>query len=518
MAVVPSRTDAVSIHSSRSRIFQPLLLLALLLQALACAAPLPTSKPWIEVRSENFTITSCMDEEDTAELAERLKLFRAAVQVFTNIRMGAAPVPTHIYAFDGAGSFAAFKFSRYGLGYFISEMRGNFVAMQYSRWLDPTALILHEYTHFLVHNQNALHYPKWFDEGFAEFMSTLEVRDGVVWVGGVPKDRAKQFAYTRSLPVRKILTAERYARWPEEYKTMFYAQAWALVHYLLSGRQSEEPFTGEMARYLGLVEAGRSEDEAFEEAFGMSVGELDRALKGYLDRGRLVSVGLPVEKIPWAKGVQRRTLPADESASRLGKLMLVLRKGEPAQRLFEKALAVNPTHARAHAGLAGSLKFQQRWEEAEPHYRKALELSPDDALNELDFAEYYHGLAEKAQDVERRADLLSKARRHYVRSNKIDPELPETYALYGATFLMEGEPPEKGLETLEHANSLLPSNLRIRLLLGEAYVAVERPEDARPLLESVIAWTHSARMAEKAQALLSEIDGPTGDEVPEGGG
>ena len=46
---------------------------------------------------------------------------------------------------------------------------------------------------------------------------------------------------------------------------------------------------------------------------------------------------------------------------------------------------------------------------------------------------------------EQRAALLKQARQHYVRSYRLDLGIPETYAMYGKSFLAPGEDPARGL-------------------------------------------------------------------------
>jgi Flp pilus assembly protein TadD len=200
----------------------------------------------------------------------------------------------------------------------------------------------------------------------------------------------------------------------------------------------------------------------------------------------------------------------------LGELALASDAEETAPDLFEKALAANPTNARAHAGLGVALTRRERWEEAEPHLLRALALDPEDAENELDYAICLHGQALEDGMEHERAAVLKQARQHYVRSYKLDPEIPETYAMYGKSFLAEGEDPARGLETLEHAQSLLPSNEDILRLLAQAYVRLGREADARPLAERIVALSHSEDRPAAVDELLAEL--AETDEDESGGG
>lgn len=152
------------------------------------------------------------------------------------------------------------------------------------------------------------------------------------------------------------------------------------------------------------------------------------------------------------------------------------------------------------------IKARARWEEARAHFERAVELDPEDPLNQLDIGEYWHARARKTEDLDARHEMLVKARRHYVEANKLDDSRPEAYSVYGASYLFDGEDAAEGVETLEYAEHLLPSNLQIRLWLAEAYVKVGRNEEARTRLATIIAWSHGSPTAEKARALLEELD------------
>ncbi len=127
----------------------------------------------------------------------------------------------------------------------------------------------------------------------------------------------------------------------------------------------------------------------------------------------------------------------------------------------------------------------------------------------LDYARYLHELADGTQTQDRigeRDALIERARRHYVRSWKLDESVPETYAMYGASFLLEGQDAAAGIESLEHAHRLLASNAEIRLLLSQAYAAVGRYGAAREFAASVLGWSHDAESRDRAAELLGWID------------
>ena len=114
---------------------------------------------------------------------------------------------------------------------------------------DPGEILYHEYTHFLLRNQNRLEYPPWFREGFAELLSTVDVHRGQVRVGMVP---ARQRS-TRVIEVTPadVIRARSIEGWTDARISQFYAQASLVVHYLSYGRPQEEGLFGpRMMRYL----------------------------------------------------------------------------------------------------------------------------------------------------------------------------------------------------------------------------------------------------------------------------
>lgn len=487
---------------------RPRWIVGLLLLLSGCLSVPAEQRSWIEVQTEHFTLWSALGQRDTVELAQELERFRDVVELITNVSSLEAPVPTLVYLFDSRGAFAPFR-KGHAVGYFIPGMRGNYVALVRVGDIESRSVLLHEYVHFVLHNQGAIHYPRWFDEGFAELLSALEITDGAVVIGALPEERRGDFAYTRWIPMRRILSGERYEDWSWPDRSKFYAQAWALVHYL----QMEEfrvELSDRMTRYLARERAGDPGDVAFESAFGIGPAELDGRLHEYLTRPSLPAIAIGLEALPEPRSASIRALPAGEAALRLGVLALVIGEAPLAQALFERAVAADPRLARAYAGLGDAHKFQQLWDEARPFYERSLALDGNDAENHLDWAEYLHDRALESGAAERR-ELLRDARRAYVRSYRLAPSLPETYAMYGSTFLVDGEAAARGVETLEHAHGLLQSNLGIMLMLARAYVEVDRQAEARDLLKTVIAWSHEDEQVEQARALLTQI-GPTPDD------
>ncbi len=483
-----------------------LALVGLVLGPLGCATrPAVTAKPWIEVQSEHFTLTSSFDEIDTVALARELELFRAAMLALTNLKSADSPIPTHVYVFESSREFGDVAPMR-AAGYIIPDLRGYYVALHGIPGSKVSSTLKHEYAHLLLRNRTPLVYPPWFNEGFAEFISAIEVKDGYAVVGMVPRDLALRLAKTYRVPMARIFAYDRTDRWRDVDVGMLYAQSWLFIHYLMRDEAGRLGYAEVIETYLKQVEGGASVAEASEVAFGHSPRELGKLLKNYLRRGRFESFGIKESALDGSPEVTVRSIGEASVALQLGELALVGGRVGVAGRLFARALELDPERARAHAGTGDVIKARARWKEARAHFERAVELDPEDPLNQLDIGEYWHARARETEDLDARHEMLVRARRHYLQANKLDDSRPETYSVYGASYLLDGEDAAQGIETLEYAEHLLSSDLQIRLWLAEAYVKVGRNEEARARLTTIIAWSHGGPTAEKARVLLEELD------------
>jgi len=139
--------------------------------------------------------------------------------------------------------------------------------------------------------------------------------------------------------------------------------------------------------------------------------------------------------------------------------------------------------------------------------RKTVALAPDDPYTQLDAAEYWHDRARQSPDEGVNLEYLDRARSHYLKAWQLDDSIPEVYAMYGQTFLDEGQNHTRAIEMLETAIELLPSNLDIRVMLAQAFAGAGREQEAIKEARSVLAWSHAGGHAgEQAEELLSELE------------
>jgi hypothetical protein len=156
-----------------------------------------------EVRSPHFVIVGALSEKETVDLTRDLERFRDAVQIVTNMGRFDERIPTKVYVLPQAVPKLGFK--EHVGGYFIPGMRANYAAVVPVPPGVLGAALRHEYVHFLVHNQDDRNYPRWYDEGFAEVLSTMTARGKVIEYGEPMPARVAALPNGRWMPSERLL-------------------------------------------------------------------------------------------------------------------------------------------------------------------------------------------------------------------------------------------------------------------------------------------------------------------------
>jgi tetratricopeptide (TPR) repeat protein len=483
-------------------------------------------RPWIELKSRNFLAISNAEQEEAVALIRDLELFRSVVLKITNTRVYEARVPTIIYLFGDRGSYASFRLSRNVAGYAVLKAHGNYIAIDgSSKTLEASNIVHHEYVHFLVRNAGGFHYPLWYEEGFAEFLSTVEVDGDQVMIGNIPALRAQLLSNARLIPFETVTSARSYDDLSSKSRAMFYAQSWLLVHYLVTGDLYkdgiEKPRLPELIRYLELVNQGLESSEAIEQAFEGGEKGLLEGVRKHRRRRRFRRLAIPVSSLPPVEEPTVRRMAGSEVSRYLGELALQLgpEHQEQALDLFERAVRDAPDDARALAGLGTALAFEGRQSEAQQALTRAVAIAPEDSRVHLALADHLAARAdserEQLEPDERRA-LRAKARMHYLTCISLEPTLPAAHFGLGATYHGQGGNLSPGIAALETAHAQLRGSTSISLELAELYAAAGAFEKARLLLEEVMRWSRGDENIEAARALLNGLDALAAEEAAAG--
>ena len=323
------------------------------------------SKDWRRVQSGDIVAIGDASEKALREALDEIASFRAALKALYPSLRTDSPVPYRVVLFDSPLALRRYaprdergRPQQYVGGYFTSHADVNVIALGGDR----SHVVFHELTHsMLARNFHSL--PGWLDEGLAEFHSTFEAdwKKGKSLIGRVPDGRMTDLRRLPFVPLKEVLFASpadmlKFWRVPERI-AMYYAESWALVHYLMIGRQQNAP--GAFGRFMTTIERGTPLDQAFVQAFDATVDQIDRELRQYLTRRAMLAVSFDLVSSNDSEFKVAPMTEADVSYIK-GDLLARLGAFDEAEKDLTRAAALDPTHVETKVALAAVRIGQDR--------------------------------------------------------------------------------------------------------------------------------------------------------------
>lgn len=265
-----------------------LLLLPLMLAASATAGKRPGS--WIEVRSPRFTVVTDASARQGRRIAAQFERMRVILQqAYPQLDYGSES-SVFVLAVTNKDQFRALEpiayVSRKSLplhGMFVHASEKNYVLMRLdSEAGNPYPVVYHEYTH-LFFRQADEPIPLWLNEGLAEFYQNTEIYDQDVLLGEPNQQHLMLLRQEKLLPLTTLFRVdEKSSYYVEEKKgSIFYAECWALIHYLMLKDYGEK--TSKVLEYTGMVNHNVDPVTAAVSVFG-DLQKLQRNLELYIEQ------------------------------------------------------------------------------------------------------------------------------------------------------------------------------------------------------------------------------------------
>jgi tetratricopeptide (TPR) repeat protein len=268
--------------------------LALVVGSPAIGAP----EAIVEIEAAGFRITSAVGERAARDYLAQLHRFNRLLEQTLGVKRRPNQVPTRLFL-AGAKNWETTLRPRDGVVGFWSpgRFRPVLVVDGSAHRSETRRIVLHEYAHDFLQTQLGRDTPPWWDEGFADFMSSVELRDDRA-VFSAPLGYLQTLRSGAWIPMESVITADRNS---SEYQShqlaaSFYAQSWLLVYY---GRVEDRAF-GERLEKLALAyDQGASVRASVKSQLGMEMAELDALMRGAVRRFRAKTtvVELPKEDV-----------------------------------------------------------------------------------------------------------------------------------------------------------------------------------------------------------------------------
>ncbi|HWS86374.1 MAG TPA: tetratricopeptide repeat protein [Pyrinomonadaceae bacterium] len=490
--------------------------LAVLLAAQAAAA----KETWTSVRSQNFFLVGSASEKEIRQVATRLEQFREVfTKLFPKVNFN-TPVPTTVVVFKSDSAYKPFKPVADGKtvevgGYFQSGEDVNYITLTPERAggaPNPYGTIYHEYTHLLVNNSlGPGAAPAWFNEGLAEYYSTFAVEDDrKVHLGRLIDHHIYLLREQKMIPLAQLFAVTHYSleRNRHDVRSLFYAQSWALMHYLIQGDGGKR--VPQLGVFLDLSKKGVPTDEGFRRAFQTDTATMEKELHRYVRANTFMTTTTTFpRKLEFDAQMTSAPLTEAEAEAYLGDLLLHIRRPEEAAARLQRALDLDPKNVMARTSLGMARLRQKREAEAIVHLREAAAAAATNYLPHYSYAYALSrvGLGEggympTGYPPDRAAEMRAALRK----AISLRPDFPESYHLLAWVTLVNGGDPAEGVRLIRQALSLAPGNQHYALVLAQLYLRQEKFDEARRTAELLAREGTDPGLRATAQQVLGSIN------------
>lgn len=420
-------------------------------------------------------------------------------------------------------------------GFLVRGGDQDFVALNLSE-PDPWRAVAHDFGLMLL----SYNYPPtegWFDEGLAEYFSSLGIENRQVQIGGEPLI-GQPGATTQLLkaqtwqPLPDLFTAKNdSSAQAGNVPTLYTAESWIVMHYLLHEKKLPETGT-----YFGLVlNQHMPVEDAIRQAYGMPSAQLQQAIKDYFNANfaepansstgavehfpvpvgpddtvinsnplsladaralyAAVQIRIPERRDVGLKTLQELATTPTEADKKSDAKRVSKRMGEDEVQLPTSAIG----NEIAHRALAWDDIQHGQYEESFKEIGDAAQLNPQDM-----WVRYYLCVGKYRMAQAKHSDILGLANMMIDLRSVLEwhPEMASAYDLLAVARNAGGSTPA-ALQSERAAISLSPRDELYQFHLAQIYVASKKWEAAGTLLNRLKS-SGDPHIVELAGDLLSQ--------------
>lgn len=245
----------------------------------------------IKLESENIVLYGDVEPKQAQSTVKKMEVYRRLLMTLG----GVTPTPDRkkltIYAFDSDSDLRKFTGTRGIAGLYTQGYDGPIMLTPLADTKKQDSftnqVALHEYSHHVLHGYMDTAFPRWYDEGHANYLSTFTMNDGTLMVGRAAAKHAQGLMRggPKWVDVEDVIGAIRVYPFADKGSkrgillNQFYAQSWLYVHYL----HSDKDLSSRLGNYLDLINSGEEPIKAFEKGFGVSPKKFHKAAKDYFE-------------------------------------------------------------------------------------------------------------------------------------------------------------------------------------------------------------------------------------------
>jgi Flp pilus assembly protein TadD len=457
---------------------------------------------WNQVRSTHFAVNTDAGADRGRQVLLRFEQMRALFgQLILRSEVN-VPVPLTIIAFRSSDEMQAHVPVYQGKavdlsGFFVSRPDRDYIVLDLSAG-NAWTTVFHEYAHMLL-DGNYPATPLWFDEGFADYFSTIDVlRDGVQ-VGKPPQGYLELLRSSKWIPFDELLEVQPDSKTYNlaDRRSLFYAQSWVLVHYLFD--MQKMPAAGE---YFGLVEGQHTPvEQAVQQAFGMGSQQLEQQARNYYQSPQAVyrTLKLPVDVTMVNTYTADKIPPIDVQAMLAGLDVHMDAHQQHGMQALQELLQEHPDNAMALRDLGYAYLQKDDLDNAADCFERAAKLNSADS-----WVHYYSALLRHRSGEKLSPEELEATKGDLKDAVRLNPQFADAYNLLGLAEMESGDL-QLCIRNLTTAVQLSPRKESYRANLAQAYIFARKWDNATALLQNLTA-SKDPKIAEQANQQLQEMD------------
>ena len=528
------------------------LVLALFSGGAASGSP---ASGWIELHSPHFTIITDAGEKRGREVGVRAEQMRSVFGALLLKQRLNQPGPITFLALNNDQTYYQMAPLADGKpiplpGFLVTGEDRIYFVLNLSE-PEPWRAVARDFANVLL-NSNYPPAQNWFDEGLEEYFASIQTDDKTVRIGGDPELNSPDSSHSGEMvsgtgaaqkSLTELLNESAWMPLPELFAmphdaakitnrhTLFYAESWMLMHYLIHNNQLPEAgayFDLAMNRHVAV-------DQAITQAFGMTPEKLEQAVKDYFHS--LTALQNALEQTKHGGGAQAAPVVVYQSPSPVGpddfpilteklaeadaqaliagiktriperrqqglaQLHALATSSAGATKEQEKAAAPSATgNALAHRLLAADDLDHAQLDDAARELGDAAALDSRDLWIRYDLCVLKLRVAESShKDIQGLPNMLLDLR-------AVLESYPDTASAYDllAQARMAGGGGMTAMQTERSAMLLGPRNQLYPLHLAQIYAGARQWDAARALLER-LKLSEDPQIAARAKEMLDQL-------------
>ncbi|HEY1265588.1 MAG TPA: tetratricopeptide repeat protein [Terriglobales bacterium] len=467
------------------------------------------AQKWLRISSAHFSVLTDGGESKGALVALRFEQMRS---VFAQLLMKnklSISEPLDIVAFETDAEYFSATPLRNGqpvsnVGFLLPGEDRIYIVLNLAA-PESWRAVQYELAGFLL-RYNYPPAPDWFDQGLAAYYSSLDLGEKESKIGGDPQSFTEILKAQSWMPPPSLfgMHARPGADPSRPPRDLFHAQAWLLMHYLISENKLSE--AGACVGYMELQKTPAA--EAIQKAFGMSSAELEQKLKEHLQTlsGDGIAFSPPLGRLD--VGSSRKDVPDAQAHALIAELQLRIPEWrQQAKQKLEALAAVPETDTAIVHRALGWLALEESsrdpssgYPRAREEFASAIGLDSRDAWSHyyLALMKYraaqsgngeFQGLPNMMQDLQIVADW--------------NDTFAEAYNML-AMARLQGGGTHSAMETIKAAIQLSPRNQDYLLNLARIQMAAKQWDAAAALLGR-LSSSSELKIASAAREYLEDL-------------